>query len=267
MQRDLDAENLFDAVGRDMLVLTFDVNHFRVQRIIGAVEEFDELQQAVLVTELVGLIGPFVKDADHDARVEERQLLKPLVKCVVDELGLREDLRIGRERDLRAGRVALADLLHVVNDIAASELHRPNMSLATDFDFQPLTECVDGGNADSVQTTRSGFVAADSIEFSSGVNLREDDLERGLATLFGHASGRDASAVVDDGNTAVGIDLHRDRRRELVDRFVDAVIDDLVDQVMQATSGCVADVHGRPMADALDPFEGLDLRFVVGIRC
>ena len=42
-------------------------------------------------------------------------------------------------------------------------------------------------------------------------------------------------------------------------RLVDRVVDDLVDEVMQA--GCTgrADVHRRPLAHRLEPFENLDL--------
>ena len=111
LQGDLDADDLFDAVGRKMFVIPFDVNHFRVQWVGGAVEELDVFQQTILVAKLVGLIGPLIEDANHDARVEERHLAQPIVKHVVSELGLWKDLRIGRERDLRARRVAFANLL------------------------------------------------------------------------------------------------------------------------------------------------------------
>ena len=152
-----------------------------------------------------------------------------------------------------------------MNDRAARELHRPDVSFAADFDFQPFAKRVDGGDADSVQATGTGFIAARSIELATGMDFREHDFEGRLATLFRHASDGNTSAVVNDRDAAIGVDLHRDRRRVLVDRFVDAVIDDLVNQVMQAASGRVADVHRRAVANAFDPFKGLDLSFVIGI--
>ena len=42
-------------------------------------------------------------------------------------------------------------------------------------------------------------------------------------------------------------------------RFVDRVVDDLVDEVMQARRTGRADVHRRPLAHGLEPFENLDL--------
>ena len=78
-----------------MFVIAFDVNHFRVQWVGGAVEELDVFQQTILVAKLVGLIGPLIEDANHDARVEERHLSQPIVQHVVGELGLWKDLRIG----------------------------------------------------------------------------------------------------------------------------------------------------------------------------
>ncbi len=43
------------------------------------------------------------------------------------------------------------------------------------------------------------------------------------------------------------------------ERFVDRVVDDLVDEVMQALRTGGPDVHGWPLADGFQPFEHLDL--------
>src|SRR5699024_11428627 len=45
--------------------------------------------------------------------------------------------------------------------------------------------------------------------------------------------------------------------------LVDGVVHDLVDQVVQATLAGGADIHARPLADRLQPFEDLDLAAVV----
>ena len=46
-------------------------------------------------------------------------------------------------------------------------------------------------------------------------------------------------------------------------RFVDRVVDDLVDEVVQAALGRRADVHAGAFANRLEPLEHLDLPCVV----
>ena len=62
-----------------------------------------------------------------------------------------------------------------------------------------------------------------------------------------------------DGDRAVDVDRDVDLIAEAGQRLVDRVVDDLVDQVMQAGGPGRADVHRRPLADGLEPFEDLDL--------
>ena len=47
-------------------------------------------------------------------------------------------------------------------------------------------------------------------------------------------------------------------------RFVDRVVDDFVDEVVQAAGGGVADVHGGPLADVLQVAEVLEVLGGVG---
>ncbi len=46
--------------------------------------------------------------------------------------------------------------------------------------------------------------------------------------------------------------------------FVDRVVDDLVDEVVQAARAGGADVHAGPLADRLEAFEDLDVLCVIG---
>ena len=70
---------------------------------------------------------------------------------------------------------------------------------------------------------------------------------------------RDAAAVVRDGDRAVGVDDDLDVIAVAGQRFVDGVVDELVDHVVQAVHVGVADVHARPLADGLEPLEDLDV--------
>ena len=68
---------------------------------------------------------------------------------------------------------------------------------------------------------------------------------------------RDAAAVVDDPDPAVGQQGHLDPVAVAGQRLVDGVVDDLVDQVVQAALAGRADVHAGALADRLETLEDL----------
>ncbi len=71
--------------------------------------------------------------------------------------------------------------------------------------------------------------------------------------------GRDAAAVVGDGDRAVGVERHGDLRRMARQRLVDGVVDDLIDHVMQArTVVGVADIHAGALAHRVETAQHLD---------
>ena len=75
---------------------------------------------------------------------------------------------------------------------------------------------------------------------------------------------RDAAAVVDDPHAAVGLQRHLDVGGVAGECLVDGVVDDLVDQVVQAALTGGADVHAGTLADRLQALEELDVAGVVG---
>ena len=146
---------------------------------------------------------------------------------------------------------------------AARVLLREDVAVAADLDAQLLGERVDDRDADAVQAA-GDLVAAAVAELAAGVQHGQHDLDRRLALLLHHRDG-DAAAVVDDGDRVVGVDRDRDLGAEAGQRLVDGVVDDLVDEVVQAHHAGRADVHARALADRLEALEDGDvLRVVVG---
>jgi hypothetical protein len=95
------------------------------------------------------------------------------------------------------------------------------------------------------------------IELAAGVEHRDDDFRRGLAALV--AVGRDAAAVVDHCERPVDVDRDVDLIAVAGQGLVDGVVDDLVNEMVQAGRAGGADVHRRPLAHGLEPLEHLDL--------
>ena len=62
---------------------------------------------------------------------------------------------------------------------------------------------------------------------------------------------RDAAPVVFDCNRAVAIDCYMNLGRIARHRFVDGVVYDFVNQMMQAAGGVVADIHAKAFSDVV----------------
>ena len=160
-----------------------------------------------------------------------------------------------------SARLALAQ---VVLRRAALVLLGPGVAVAADLDVQRLAERIDDRQADAVQAA-GHLVAAVVAELAAGVQDGEHHLD-GRAALLLHVGDGDAAPVVDDGDGAVGVDRDVDARAVAGQRLVDRVVDDLVDEVVQAAQARRADVHARALAHGLEALEDGDVLGVVSGR-
>ena len=106
-----------------------------------------------------------------------------------------------------------------------------------------------------MQTAR--HLVAVVVELAAGVEDGQHDFRRRLAARM--LIDGDAAAVVDDRDRPVDVNRHVDLIAETGKGLVDRVVDDLVDEVVQARRSGRADVHGGPLADRLEAFEDPDL--------
>ncbi len=96
------------------------------------------------------------------------------------------------------------------------------------------------------------------IELAAGVEVGHNRLQGGLPRSRVLVD-RDAAAVVLDDYRAVGLDADVDFVAEAGHRLVDAVIDDLVDEVVKAAGVSGAYVHAGAAAYSLQPLQDLDI--------
>ena len=172
----------------------------------------------------------------------------------LNSIGL-EDLRVGLEGDLRAALLGGAGVDEIGDRLAALVGLRVDVAVAADLDVEPLGQRVHDRHADAVQAAR--HLVAVVVELAAGVQDGQHDLGGRLAALV-HVD-RNAAAVVDDGDRVVEVNADVDLVAVPGQRFVDRVVDDLVDQVMQTLRPGRADVHGRALAHGLEALEDLDL--------
>jgi hypothetical protein len=268
-----------DADGGVLLAdaLADGVEDVRMQDLLALVDELDEALDPAGEGEVVFLAVALVDQADLDAVVQERELAQALGQHVVVEVDVGEDLVVGQEVHLGAALVGVAEDLHradldavtLLDDAvlrhALLELEVVHLAVAAHGQAQPLGQRVDARHAHAVQAARD--LVAVLVELAAGVQLGQGDLRRrtlGLVLVVHLDAGRDAAAVVDDGDGVVGVDGDDDVVAVAGQRLVDRVVDDLEDQVMQTGAiGGVADVHAGALAHRFQPFEDLDAAFAV----
>ena len=201
-----------------------------------------------------------VRQHDAHARIQERLLAQTRFERLkfVDRR-LLEDFGVGLEPHRGAGLRRVLErphVLQVVDGVAALEALAVQAAVLPHLDFQPRGQRVDDRSADAVQA--AGNLIAAAAELAARVQNRIDDRDGRQAGLLLHAD-RDAAAVVPHINDVARQDLDVDAVAVAGKRLIDRVVDDLIDEVVQAARPRGADVHARALPDGLQTLENLDL--------
>jgi hypothetical protein len=112
----------------------------------------------------------------------------------------------------------------------------------------------------------TGDLVAAAAKFSSGVKNRENNLCGGLSWVLRVGIHRDSPAVVAD--LAASVFEYRDADLGAVPRhgFVDTVIDDFPDEMVEARWSGGADVHSRTLPDGFEALEDRDVTRTIRSR-
>ena len=134
------------------------------------------------------------------------------------------------------------------------------MTAGADLYFQPDGKGVYHGSTHAVKT--AGHFVAAAAELAAGVQNSVHHRDSRQAGLLLDAHG-DAAAVIGHADDLAGQDLDLDFVTEAGQRFVNGVVHDLIDQMVQSSGTGGADVHTRALADRFQSFQYLNLAFVV----
>ena len=136
-------------------------------------------------------------------------------------------------------------------------------SVAVDLHLEVSGQSVDDRDTNTVQPT--GHLVTAATELPTGVQNGQDHLH---CRLFLHrmvVHGNSAT-IIDDSDPTVGEQRHVDGRGVTGHRLVHRVVDDFVDEVVQAPLTGGPDVHARAFADGIEALENGDRTCVVGHR-
>src|SRR5271169_39961 len=159
------------------------------------------------------------------------------------------------------------DVLQPGTGLAPAVGLAPEPPIASDLDFERVTESVDHRHADTVQAAR-GAVGV-TAELAAGMQGRQDNLKRGLVWKARMRIDRNPATVVADRDPIAGRELDLDARGMAGHRLVHGVVEHLGGEVMQAALVGAADEHAGAAADRFQPLENLDVlrRIAVGGLC
>ena len=120
------------------------------------------------------------------------------------------------------------------------------------FDNELARQCIYHRDPNAVKT--AGDLVAGSAELAPTVQPRQRDLDPGQLVLGVDVDG-DAAAVIDHPATSVGEQGDVYAVTETGHRFVDRVVDNLPDEVVQPRGPRRPDEHARPLSDRLEALE------------
>ena len=203
-------------------------------------------------------------ELDGEASVKVGHLLEVLGDHaeVVVELG--EDIAV-RGIGNAGARFAEAHLLgHVSHDVAAAEGLTVEGVFPSHFHFEVAGEGVDDGGSDAMEA--AGDFVGPAAEFTAGVEGCHDGFKGGLAGGGVDVYG-DAAPVVGDGHGAVFAEDDINVGAVAGHGLVNGVVNDFIDEVVEAPLVGAANVHPGPAADGLQPFQNDDVLGGVSVLC
>ena len=252
----------------DVVARRVEVHDFGVQRLcLLRVEVLHELPEPALGVERLRLLlpGALVGERDRHALVQERELAQTRrERVVVDRSSSVKICVVRLEPDLGAG-LLLADVARASSSFVAvsprAKVHVVLLAVALHPHLQLLGQRVDDATRRRRAVRRRpcscllsnlppacSTVSASSTPGIFSVGWMSTGMPRPLSSTVIELSAwivtRTVSAVAGE-------------------RFVDRVVDDFVDEVVQSALGRRADVHARALANRLEALEYLDVARVV----
>src|SRR5712692_3788354 len=229
------------------------------------VQVLNEFGYAAAIVELVRAfrLFTFVVNRDANSFVEKSlfsQTLRELVKTEFDRV---KNLSVRFEGDLRPALPRLASWCEMGDGDPAFVYLLVCQAVTPDFQVQRLRKKVDDRNANAVQS--AGNLVSVGVELAASVKFGHYDFGSGLLFLLHHIDGN-AAAVVHYRNGMIKMNSYFNGVAESRQSLVNRVIDDFVNQMMQAQLACGSDIHRRSFAHSVAPFQYRNRRGIVSVH-
>src|SRR5208283_2921548 len=243
-----------------------DDDRFRMDKLLGFTELLDVFADAFLVNE--GLFSmrfrTFVDQVNLESMVEEGEFPHTVCENIELELGCdRKDFRVRQKRDQSSGMLLvldLADNFQFAARFAADKRYQIDFTVPRHLGFEPFRESVNALCTYAMEPTRK-FVRP-LPEFTARMQVGEDELNRRHLKFRMHFD-RNSAPIVANGDRAVDMDSYIDARAKPGEMFVNRVIENLKNAVVQAALIRISNVHSGPFSNRLQALEFVNLRSAV----
>ena len=250
---------------RDLITHSLEIDNVR-DSFLGLIERTDKTDDPVgfMEHDLFSGLLPSVRIFYREFRVEIGSLMHAALNVFFPEPRLLKDLRVRQKVDPCAGPSGLANhrqqaVFKFHNGISPLIFILIKKTAAANADGHSFRKSVYHGRSHSVEAS-AGLVRI-VIKFSSGVKCCKHHALR-AHTFFMH-SDRNASSVVLHCTGAVRLKDHLDRGAESGKMFIDGVVHDLIDQMIETPCGNAADIHAGPCPYSLKSLQHFDTGGVV----
>src|SRR2546423_1490738 len=212
-----------------------------------------ELCNSAFVVKLVRALCLFALIAygDANAFVEKSFFPKTLGEFVKAELCRIKNLRVRLEGNLRAALTSLARLFQLHDGDATLVLLLVGLAIAPDFQTERFRQEVDARDAYAVQTSRNLICVC--VELAARVKLGHHDFS-GAAFLLLMIINGDTAPVINDCDRIVQMDCDFNRVAVSCQSLVNGIVNDFVNEMMQAQIAGRANVHGGAIAHCVTAF-------------
>ena len=201
-------------------------------------------------------IGAFIGNADPQTGSQKCLFPHTGMQDLIVINGIIEHLRIRLEGNFRSGLVSFTHDGHFLGDMTPGKLHFIDVAFLIYPYPQPFGQGIYNRRTNTVQTA-GNFITA-TAEFTAGMQHGKYNFQRRLSGLCLDIN-RDTTTIVGDSNGITGIDGHSNIFTVSGQSFIDRVIHDLIDQVMQTGRGSRTDIHTGTFPHCFQTLQNLDL--------
>ena len=205
---------------------------------------------------LDNFVLPFIGNADSQTGCQKSLFPHTgmqnlvIINSVIKHLGIR------LEGNFRTGFIGLANNRHFLGDMSPGKFHLIDVTFFMHPYPEPLGQSVDDGSTDTMQA--AGNLISATAEFTTGMQHSKYNFQCRLTCLRLDVYG-DTTTIIGNGNRVTGIDGHSNIFTVSGQSFVNGIIHNFIDQVVQTGRRSRSDIHTGSFSDCFQTFQNLDL--------
>ena len=225
----------------DTVLFAFQINRLSVNFIfvvVNVIYKFNDT--ATKVEGFSFTVFTFITQSNGNTFIKERQLTNTHTQSFVAVNKFGENGSVRFEVNGSTGFVRIAFYIKLGSSFALFESNAIAFTTTTNFYIHAFRKCVYAGYTYTVQTT-GNFITA-ITKFTTSVENSHNNFNCRL-TFFFHHINRNTTTIIAYGNTVISVDDYANVVTESSQSFVDTVIDNFINQMMQTTSRGTANIH------------------------